>query len=320
MNGARPGWAIAAAAKGAFDLKLKRALLEEQGIPTFVDSDYANELYGFTQAPLVAWKGPDPFSIMVPESRLAEARETLAAALPAAASADATAVEGASLVLLDWRHRVFTVDGEFPLDYADIAMDDFAYRGEAESGGTLWRFFSSESGGEKYDVAFPAVFAPLAPLLQAFPGLQSAYSRVMLSGFENDTPFREVFGFTDETRWATKLGKLVLSGKKTGTASLLWGYEEEGEEPPAPGDVSIVVDGRGRPLCAIETEFVDIAPFSDVGADFARAEGEGDLSLKYWRKVHRKFFEAELKGGRPFSESAPVVCERFRVVKRFGPG
>jgi uncharacterized protein YhfF len=318
MNGARPGWAIAVAAKGAFDLKLKRALLEEQGIPTFVVSDYANELYGLTQAPLVAWKGPDPFSIMVPEARLAEAREILAASVPE--SADAIVAENANLVLLDWRHRALTVDGEFPRDYADIAMDDFVYRGEAESGGTLWRFFGSESGGEKYDIVFPLKFEPLAPLLRSFPGLQSAYSRLMLSGFEIEKPFYEIFGFTDEAHWATKLGKLVLSGKKTGTASLRWGYEEEGEEPPAPGDVSIVVDGRGRPLCAIETEYVDIVPFSEVGAEFARAEGEGDLSLEYWRKAHRAFFEAELKGRRPFSESAPIVCERFKVVKRFDLG
>lgn len=316
MDGARrPGWAIAAAAKGAFDLKLKRALLEEQGIPTFVVSDYANELYGLTHAPLVAWKGPDPFSIMVPEARLAEAEEILAASVPVASDADGS--ENASIVLLDWRHRALTVDGEFPRDYADIDMDDFAYMGEAESAGTLWRFFLSESGAEKYDIAFPSRFVPLAPLLRSFTGLQSAYSRVMLSGYEIEKPFYEIFGFTDEARWATKLGKLALSGKKTGTASLLWGYEEEGEEPPAPGGVSIVVDGRGRVLCAIETEYVDVIPFNEVGPDHARAEGEGDLSLEFWRKVHRKFFEAELRGKRAFNDTAPIVCERFKVVKRF---
>jgi uncharacterized protein YhfF len=314
MNGERPGWKIAAAAKGAFDLKLKRALLEEQGVPTFVVSDFANELYGLTQAPFVSRRGPDPFSILVPEERLAEALEILAAAPAPAAD------EGANIVLLDWRHQALTVDGEFPRDYADVAMDDFVFLGEAESAGTAWRFFLSEAGAESFTLSFPTRFGPLAPLLEGFPGLQDAYCRVALGGFESDKPFIEVFGFTGEPRGATKLGKLVLSGKKTATASLLCEYEEEGEDPPEPGDVSIVVDGRGRPLCAIETEGVEILPFIEVGAEHARAEGEGNLSLDHWRKAHRKFFQAERNGKAPFGDSTPVVCERFKLVKRFDLG
>lgn len=311
MNGERPGWKVAAAAKGAFDLKLKRALLEEQGVPTFVVSDFANELYGLTRAPFVSRRGPDPFSIMVPEERLAEAREILSSA-PGQADD-----EGADIVLLDWRHQALTVDGEFPRDYADVAMDDFVFLGEAESAGAAWRFFLTESGAERFTLAFPARFGPLAPLLEGVPGLQDAYSRVVLGGFGADRPFFEVFGFTGEPRGATRLGKLVLSGKKTATASLLREYEEEGESPPEAGDVSIVVDGRGRPLCAIETEAVEVLPFIEVGAEHARAEGEGDLSLDHWRKAHRKFFQAGRNGKSAFADSALVVCERFRLVKRF---
>jgi uncharacterized protein YhfF len=311
MEGERPGWKIAAAAKGAFDLKLKRALLEEQGLPTFVVSDFANELYGLAHAPFVARKGPDPFSIMVPEERLEEARAILAA------SAEPVSDEGSFIVYLDWRHRALTVDGEFPRDYADMEVDDFEFLGESGPAEGPWRFFRTEKGSEEFDLAFPRRFEPLAPLLRGVPGLQEAYSALVLAGFSVPRPIFEVFGFTDRKRWATKLGKLVLSGKKTGTSSLLRGYREEGVDPPAPGDVSIVVDGRGRPLCAIETEFVDVLPFGEVGADHARAEGEGDLSLEYWRKAHREFFGATWKGEKPFSDAEPLVCERFRVLKRF---
>jgi uncharacterized protein YhfF len=52
-----------------------------------------------------------------------------------------------------------------------------------------------------------------------------------------------------------------------------------------------------------------------VDKDFAREEGEGDLSLQYWREAHRRFFSRSLpKIGRAFSEDMLLVCERFRLI------
>jgi uncharacterized protein YhfF len=109
--------------------------------------------------------------------------------------------------------------------------------------------------------------------------------------------------------------QLVLEGKKTATCSALWEYESEGEQIPKAGDVWVELDGNGNPVCITETVEVTIRNYNEVDADFARAEGEGDLSLEYWRQAHRSFFSRTLpKIGREFSEEIPLVCERFRVI------
>lgn len=65
----------------------------------------------------------------------------------------------------------------------------------------------------------------------------------------------------------------------------------------------------------METTHVEVRRFDEVDEAFARDEGEGDLSLAYWRGAHRWFFAGTLPGiGRRFSEYMPLVCERFRVI------
>ncbi|MEJ1936399.1 ASCH domain-containing protein, partial [Nostoc sp. NIES-2111] len=89
----------------------------------------------------------------------------------------------------------------------------------------------------------------------------------------------------------------------------------EGRLPPAPGDLSVVTSWAGQPLCVIETTHVEVMPFSQVSAEFAATEGEGDGSLAFWRQGHREFFTRECRAaGREFSEGLLICCERFRVV------
>ncbi len=124
-------------------------------------------------------------------------------------------------------------------------------------------------------------------------------------------------GFGDSPELADELGQLVVSGIKTGTCSALWEWEAEGNPIPQPGLISIVLDGRGQPMCIIETTEVYVCRFKIVDEEFARAEGEGDLSLEYWREAHTKFFSRTLpKIGREFSEEMPLVCERFQVIHK----
>lgn len=127
----------------------------------------------------------------------------------------------------------------------------------------------------------------------------------------------EAFYFGDSEELANSLAALVLSGAKRATAGSLWSFEARGKRPPIPGDLSIVTDWAGTALCIIETEAVEVIQFDQVTAEFAAAEGEGDLSLEYWRDAHRQFFTRECaRAGREFSEDMPVVCERFHVVYR----
>ncbi len=123
------------------------------------------------------------------------------------------------------------------------------------------------------------------------------------------------WGFGDTPEMADELGKLVVGGIKTGTASLAWEYAHDDEPFPRKGDHSIVLNGAGDPLCIIETTRVYIEPYDQVDAEQAYAEGEGDRSLQYWRAAHWDYFSKRCEViRREPSEHMPVVCERFRVV------
>ena len=60
---------------------------------------------------------------------------------------------------------------------------------------------------------------------------------------------------------------------------------------------------------------VDVQPFNQVGLEFAASEGEGDLSLEYWRQAHRDYFDKFCaKFGLDWQEDSPVVCESFELI------
>lgn len=142
-----------------------------------------------------------------------------------------------------------------------------------------------------------------------------AFIKSLPEGTENSPEMPEAWGFGDSPEMAEELGRLVLQGIKTATASAVWEYEAENEPFPRVGDISIITGGQGEPWCIIETVEVTIRPFNEVDAQFAYDEGEGDRSLEYWRKAHLNFFSRTLPNiGRQFSETMPVVCERFRVI------
>lgn len=145
------------------------------------------------------------------------------------------------------------------------------------------------------------------------------YWQKFLSTLPPDSPYHSktyiAEGWGDSPEMADELGALIAQGIKTGTCSALWEWEAEGNPIPEKGLVTVVINGRGEPLCIVETVEVSIRNYNEVDADFARAEGEGDFSLDYWRAAHKRFFTRTLaKIGKEFSEDMPLVCERFRVI------
>ena len=141
----------------------------------------------------------------------------------------------------------------------------------------------------------------------------SAYSASV--GGVDDARFYEASYFGDSEALANELAELVLRGIKRATAGSVWSYETSGEKLPAPGDLSIITNWSGEPLCVIETQSVEVVPFNEVSAEFAATEGEGDGSLAFWQAAHRDYFTREcVAANRQFNEDMLVACERFRVV------
>ncbi|MEY2979735.1 MAG: hypothetical protein RLZZ435_3875, partial [Cyanobacteriota bacterium] len=121
--------------------------------------------------------------------------------------------------------------------------------------------------------------------------------------------------FGDSSALADELSNLILKGSKTATCSALWEWEAEGIQLPEIGTKTIVLDGKGKPTCIIETTEIMIRSFSAVDAQFAYEEGENDRSLESWRQEHWQYFSRVLPeiGKEPTPEML-LVCERFRVV------
>ena len=150
-------------------------------------------------------------------------------------------------------------------------------------------------------------------------GSIEAYWQKFLSTLSSDSPYHTKAysegGYGDSPELMDELIQLVLIGKKTATCGSLWEWEAEDKPLPTAGDVWVELDGSRNPVCITETVEVTIRKYNEVDADFAREEGEGDLSLKYWREAHRNYFSRVLrKIGKEFSEDMPLVCERFQLI------
>ncbi len=101
---------------------------------------------------------------------------------------------------------------------------------------------------------------------------------------------------------------LVLKGKKTATSwAAKWGREDGGQI----GERSVILDSKRNGRVIIETVEVIKKPFLQVDESFACAEGEGDLSLDYWRTEHERFFRSE----GIFKPDMEIYCERFKVIE-----
>jgi uncharacterized protein YhfF len=147
-------------------------------------------------------------------------------------------------------------------------------------------------------------------------GVERYWSEFLASHPEIDplTPYQSWY-FGNSSEMAPELAGLVLSGKKTATASLKSINEILPENAPIDNGYSVVTSFEGEPFCIIRTSEIRFLPFREVDEDFAFDEGEGDRTLEHWRAEHWKYFEREAaEYGVEFDETSEVCCERFRLI------
>ena len=112
---------------------------------------------------------------------------------------------------------------------------------------------------------------------------------------------------------------LYLTGEKTAGSSLVKDFEASGDPLPAAGNYWIFLDGRNNPCCILKTLSVIFHRFKDIPEEIAKAEGEGDCSVAYWKKVHEELYTPYLKKWRIADlQNAEVVTEFFEVVYKPG--
>ncbi len=114
---------------------------------------------------------------------------------------------------------------------------------------------------------------------------------------------------------ADNLVELAQSGQKQGTTHLQLDFSTNHVPMRAPEDYWIILNSAQQPQCVVRLTHVEIMSFNEVAEDHAVCEGEGDLSLDHWRKVHRDYFQHQCSiWGIEWQESLPVVCEKFKLA------
>ena len=130
-----------------------------------------------------------------------------------------------------------------------------------------------------------------------------------------DELYYDVWQFLDGARGCDRLASLCLAGIKTATSSVYKTFELDEMKIPEEGDYSIILDSDEIPLFILKDTKVEIKKFSEVDADFAEKEGEGDQTVEGWRKIHRKEFEKKCEEyGIEFSDETLILCEEFEVI------
>lgn len=124
-------------------------------------------------------------------------------------------------------------------------------------------------------------------------------------------PGAQAWQIGDSPALADELATLVASGIKTASCGSFACWQAE-DPAPKLGSYNIILNGQDEPVCVIRIISLRLTRFCDVTEAFARKEGEGDLSLEYWRKEHQRFFSA----AGIFSEEMELAAEEFEVVER----
>ena len=83
-----------------------------------------------------------------------------------------------------------------------------------------------------------------------------------------------------------ELFDLVARGVKRGTYCL---YSDDALLAHV-GDINIIYNSKNQQI-KIKITSVRKSRFCDIDKDWAKIEGEGDMSLSYWQNVHEQFFK-----------------------------
>ena len=114
-----------------------------------------------------------------------------------------------------------------------------------------------------------------------------------------------------------ELIELYLCGKKRAGSSIVEDFTSAGDPLPAVGDYWILLDSHKKPVLLLKTVRTVINRFKSVPLEIALAEGEGDLSLEYWKRVHAELYTPHLKQwGLSNLDEAHVITEFFEIIYR----
>ena len=123
-------------------------------------------------------------------------------------------------------------------------------------------------------------------------------------------PGAEAGQMGDSPALASELAALIKNGVKTASCGSFTSYQNE-KSAPKIGSYTIILNGQNVPVCVTRLISMRLVRFCDVTLEFARKEGEGDLSLEYWQKEHKRFFS----NAGHFSSDMELIAEEFELIE-----
>lgn len=146
-----------------------------------------------------------------------------------------------------------------------------------------------------------------------------AEARLHLGIGENEPfhagPFAEPNGEAEIDEIINGIADLAWLGMKRGTAHLDLQFEKDNVPRRSVDSYWVVTKVDKTPVCIVRMTGIELVPFRDVGSIFAASEGEGDLSLAFWRDGHESYFQEQCeRWGVVWSDELPVACESFVPV------
>lgn len=79
----------------------------------------------------------------------------------------------------------------------------------------------------------------------------------------------------------------------------------------------MLLDGSRRPRGIVETTRLEIMPFGAITEEMARAYGEGERTVDWWRRVMGAFYQASAtRHGVALTDDTPHIWEWFALVRR----
>lgn len=130
-----------------------------------------------------------------------------------------------------------------------------------------------------------------------------------------DKSFDDSFYFCDNETDAQECATLVQQGIKKATSTSVWWFEKFNEAFPEVGNIYIITDWYKIAKAIVKVNQIDRVAFKDITEEYAAIEGEGDKSLKYWRKSHWEYYGREMAefNDTP-TEDMEIICEQFELI------
>ena len=109
--------------------------------------------------------------------------------------------------------------------------------------------------------------------------------------------------------------ELYRKGKKRAGSSLVEDFKAEGDPLPKVNDYWILLNSKKEPTFLLKTVKIETNKFANIPQHVVDAEGEGDLSIIFWKQEHTRLYTPYLeRWGIKDLNQANVITEYFEIV------